>query len=249
MSIRSAIAALASFIYPPRCEVCSIPLVAPHSELCPWCELPPLRWENACGRCDEPGASLCAACTEAPILSGRVFTAGDYDGVGELAIKAFKYKARRRLGRVLAQRMLDRLSPHSKHWHLIVPIPSSPASLASRGFHHTLQLANIVGKTLRLPVARSILYFRTSPVPQASLLPDARWENIRDTLHARRRIAGRILLIDDVLTTGATLAEAGRVLQLAGAEAVDAITLLRSTRCLNYRLARAGLAPKQRSIA
>ena len=238
MSIRSALTALAAFTFPPHCEVCGIPLATPYDLLCPWCALPPLQKAAGCLRCDEPGPPLCAACVEQPIVEGRVFTAGDYDGTSGLAIKAFKYQGHRRLGRLLASRLVERISTEQNEWNLVVPIPSSPASLASRGFHHTLFLAKLLGRALQLPVARWILHFCTNPKPQALLPPDARWGNIDHKLRARSKLIGNVLMVDDVLTTGATLAEASRALRAAGAGKVDAITVARSSRCLHYRLER-----------
>ena len=235
--------------------MCAIPLQAgSDSPLCRWCEPPHALTPSGerCLRCGEPGDQVCFACERSPIVSGRVISAGLYEGAYEPAIKTYKYQGRRRIAAVLGQRLVDRLRAEvdvssTAGWDLVVPVPSSLRSLTTRGFHHTLLIAKLLGNAFRVPVSRWALRYRSSPSPQASLLPAARWENVHSMLTAKARIVRgkQLLLVDDVLTTGATLNAADRALLGAGALRVDAITVARSTQLTNYRLQR--LADESRS--
>lgn len=196
----------------------------------------------SCTLCGEPGEEYCLACRLEPLLSGRVISAGTYEGAAERAIKAYKYLGKRRLATPLGARLVSRLQVEydssCSQWDLVIPIPSSGRSLAARGFHHTMGLAKIVAGALGIPLARWSLNFNRATVAQATLLPKSRWDNLEGVLTAdARRIAEkRVLLVDDVLTTGATLSEADRALAAAGAIRADAITIVRSQHCQQYRL-------------
>jgi ComF family protein len=104
---------------------------------------------------------------------------------------------------------------------LIIPLPLHSERLRERGFNQSTEIAARLGKCLKLPVDRStVLRTRATP-PQAELPLKERHKNVRGAFECRGDFSGRrILLVDDVMTTGATLNECARVVKLHGASTV-----------------------------
>ncbi len=113
---------------------------------------------------------------------------------------------------------------------LIMPVPLHPRRLRERGFNQALLLANAFFPDRRGKIAPALLARRYWTLPQTGLSGPARRKNIKGAFRVKKpaRIAGRqVLLVDDVLTTGATVEECARVLCRAGAREVQVITLAR----------------------
>jgi ComF family protein len=128
--------------------------------------------------------------------------------------------------------VLGRVCPFAAGEHdIVVPVPLHAARLRRRGFNQAWMLAMPVARRLRVPIAGTILR-RIRPTTSQVALPErARRQNVRDAFAAvpRRPLDGlRVLLVDDVFTTGATVAECARVLCAARAGAVDVLTLARA---------------------
>ena len=114
---------------------------------------------------------------------------------------------------------------------LIVPIPMHWARRFQRGTNSPERVAAVLGRRLKRPVAYRLLRWRRKTKLQSELSPKERFRNVRDafrTARGRRVEGARILLIDDVLTTGATCSEAARTLKLAGASMVGAAVVARA---------------------
>ena len=112
----------------------------------------------------------------------------------------------------------------------LVPVPLHPSREAERGFNQSVLLANRVGRRWGVPVERRALRRRRPTLSQTDLDAERRRANVRGafTLSRSAAVEGRhVLLIDDVFTTGATVAECARVLLEAGASAVGVLTLAR----------------------
>jgi competence protein ComFC len=112
----------------------------------------------------------------------------------------------------------------------IVPVPLHKNRRRERGFNQVELLAEIVGKYLELPVTPALARVKNT-APQFGLHRDARLENIKGAFKVvdRKAVANRkLVLIDDIYTTGATVAECSRVLQNAGARRVEILTLSRA---------------------
>ena len=160
-------------------------------------------------------------------------------------MKAFKYRGRWRLAAPLASMARRRLSDRGLFQELfdvdvLVPVPTTTSNFLKRGFHHTGLLAEELKKRSGLPVERYALQARQTAVAQASLRTwEERRENVRSTFftHSRQVRGKRVLLLDDVITTGATLLEAAETLREAGAELVNGLSLCRAPAFLRYRLA------------
>ena len=113
----------------------------------------------------------------------------------------------------------------------IIPLPLADKRLAERGFNQSAVVAEGIAKKLRLPYApRGLLKIRETP-PQAGLGREARLKNVRGAFDCGESIAGQhIAIVDDVMTTGATMSEAARVLKSAGASYISAWVIARADR-------------------
>lgn len=203
-----------------------------------WGSVTPIE-EPVCPRCGEPFDSplaltyspghQCRACREKPPRFDRALSPYRYEGVIEQAIHLFKYRRRDTLAAPLADLMLvwaDRLPPVD----LVMPVPLHPARLRVREFNQSLLLADRIARRLGLPLSFEHLE-RTRPTrPQTELDRKDRARNVRRAFAVRDPdgLKGRrVLLVDDVLTTGATVNDCARALRRAGADSVAVLTLAR----------------------
>lgn len=229
---------LLDVLYPPRCEACGQVRAAP---ICGDClgaiELiaPPL-----CQVCGEPfdplaqAAPRCAQCRGKRRSFSLARSAAYYAGPLAEAIRRFKYDCQmvlwRPLGRLMVEALRDGASDiHPDTVDVICPVPLHASRLRERGFNQSELLAEVIGEEFGKPV--KLLLERTRPtLPQVDLPAESRAANVRDAFGPRLQevIAGeRVLLIDDLFTTGATLAECARVLRRAAAADVRVLTLAR----------------------
>jgi ComF family protein len=186
----------------------------------------------ACGAVlDRPlDGPVCAACwsgvrPQRASIDGRC-AAGEYDGTLREIIHAFKYDGRRSLAAPLASLMRDAGRHLLADADLAVPVPLHPWRRIRRGFNQADDLA----RHMHVPVCRAL--WRTKATrAQADLSPAQRRRNVRGAfrlspfVRASRLRGRRIVLVDDVLTTGATLDACSGVLVAAGAESVVALTV------------------------
>lgn len=205
------------WLFPPRCLVCREFISAPLA-LCETCEG---RWP----RLDPPSFT-------APSLE-HVFAAGRYKGILLELIVRLKYRKEERLARPLADRMLGVFRPHleTETFDVILPIPLHVKRLRERGFNQALLLGRRIGKMLDISVDPLSLYKKEATAPQAELKREARIRNLKGVFAVRReeKIKGKkVLLVDDVYTTGATMEAAARELLKAGAASVAAVVAARA---------------------
>jgi ComF family protein len=189
-----------------------------------------------CAACDvlvAPRHLFCAACAPSVMRAGpqapsedAVF---DYGGAVATAIARFKYAGRSDLADRFAEVMAGAAARESHGTiELVVPVPLHPSRLVERGFDQAALLGTAVARRWAIPCApRALARTRPTP-PQASLDRAARAANVADAFgcHAPEKVRGRsILLVDDVRTTGATLASCADALRRAGAREVRTLVL------------------------
>ncbi|MGI9196957.1 MAG: ComF family protein [Candidatus Nanopelagicales bacterium] len=193
----------------------------------------------ACAACGEPSAGLCPECAAGlavrpfahrprPCPPGcpPVYAACAYDGVARRVVIGWKERGHRgaveALGALLAAAIARGSDAEQVDGPLLlVPVPSSVAARRARGEDVLMRVTRRAGAELRAAgrIARvqSVLALSRTPDDQAGLDAGARMANLRGAMTARdRRAGGEIVVVDDVVTTGATLVEATRALALAG---------------------------------
>ncbi|MBX3634389.1 MAG: ComF family protein [Rubrivivax sp.] len=196
-----------------------------------------------CGLALGVAAPACGHCLrEAPPFAATV-CAFDYAFPWDRLIAEFKFNARPELARPLAQRLLQALNEAgavegaglagAARPDVLLPVPLAPARLAERGYNQAWELARELARALALPADATLLQRPADGAHQAQLTRDERRRNLRgaflvDPLR-RGELAGRhVALVDDVMTTGATLREAAVALLRAGAASVSAWVLART---------------------
>jgi ComF family protein len=233
-------AAALNFIFPPLCHVCRrfIP-AAGELHICPGCrDLMPPVVSPLCCVCGIPfvGAGtdhVCGRCSTMPPRFDAARAALAYDGASRDLIHAYKYRNKTHLRRPLALLTIERLSGfiQSRQPDLIMPVPLHRKKLASRGFNQALLLGEILSQRLEIPLDRHNLRRIRWTEPQINLAAGDRRANVKGAfaVHDPALLNGRrVLLVDDVLTTGSTAEECGRVLKAAGVTDVTVITVARA---------------------
>jgi ComF family protein len=214
---------------PQRCVLCSAASGA--ALLCAPCyaELP---WLNVtrCPQCASPthDGAVCGACLSRPPRYDRVNAAFVYQYPLDKLIQSFKYNGNLALAAMLGRALAGAVTVEAD---VIVPMPLAPSRLRERGFNQALELARCVGRLHRVPVLRDACRRVRDTVPQTSLPWGERAKNIRHAFVCDADLTGkRVTVVDDVLTTGATLNELARNLRQAGAVEVYGWVVARALR-------------------
>jgi ComF family protein len=169
----------------------------------------------------------CGECLRQSPPFSRVLNYGLYSGALSEAIHLLKFSGLRRLARPLGRLLAELPIPEMDG---IVPVPVSTKTLRERGFNQTLLLARSLSHHLSIPVRMNFLFKKKETPPQIGLSARERVRNLRNSFEVKGRLGKhRLILLDDVMTTGATARECARTLRKAGAEEVVVVTLARSS--------------------
>ncbi len=231
-----------NFLLPTPCVVCGRMLRTERRVgVCHGCWGQLENYSNFCACCGKPfaseqtaGASLSYLCGECRTGDKSYFSyarsAGLYRGAMRELIQAFKYNDQPHLGNYLAAWMLENIPQDMALDDIdaIVPVPLHISRLRQREYNQAQILADAVGRSLGKPVVTGGLYRKTFEQPQVGLPHHKRRENIRGAFGIRQphSLAKRkLLLVDDVYTTGATARECAKMLLSASAAEVRVLTL------------------------
>jgi ComF family protein len=239
LAITEALHSLASLFYPATCVVCAAN-VERSEYLCADCQRPaPRIVAPFCTKCSEPfsgaitQAFSCANCEHRLLHFDCAVAAYRSRGLVRKLVHEFKYAKQRHLRYPLAgwlRETLDDPRLRGRHFDVIVPVPLHPARERERGFNQAALLADLLGAAIGGAV-RPVLERTRYTTTQTAYDRAERIENLRGAFRLRKNQDVRdlrVLLIDDVLTTGSTLSECARVLKDAGAVSIHAATAARA---------------------
>lgn len=239
--LKEALRDLADALFPPRCRSCRIVAAELTNDLfCGACEEKIRYIRNPlCPACGTPFADsegtdhLCGDCLTAPKPFTVARSVAAFEGVLLEAIHAFKYRNKTGMGAGLGRMMTgDSHAGMDMHgYSLIMPVPLHIRRLRERGFNQSLVLAKVLATRHAIPLDFVTLRRERDTPPQTMMGRKERQANIKGAFGVadKERIRKqRVLLIDDVYTTGSTLAECARVLLNSGAAQVGVLTLARA---------------------
>jgi ComF family protein len=227
---------LLDLLFVPHCPACDARLNSPEP-LCAACSISLYDLGPACPRCAEPHdgpvALECARCRRKPPPFARTVAPYRYGGELGAALRRLKYEPRPDIARTIAPLLAPALARAANDVDLIMPIPLHWRRMARRGFNQSALLLDFAARGLQVPIDRVSLRRNKATSSQSRLSARRRAANVADAFavapRRRKRVRGRrVLLFDDIMTTGATLSAAARTLLEAGATEVVAFCAARA---------------------
>jgi ComF family protein len=221
-----------NILYPSKCPLCGkVTDILSYSPICCSC------WSKidiykgpSCKICALPLSSeysgVCGQCIKKPPPFSRVISYGLYEGVLAEAINQLKFYGIKRLSNPLGRLLLNIDLPEMDG---LIPVPLSIKRLRERGFNQSLLIARFLSKNTNISLLMDNLFKIKETLPQIGLSARERLQNIKNAFEVKGNIKGlRLLLLDDVMTTGATVTECSKQLMKAGAKEVVVLTLARA---------------------
>ena len=218
---KQAKALLVRIFFPRRCPFCG-KVMLPEENCCPNC-LPELPWIEQAAHCPFCGKRGCV-CGEERLLA-MTRSCFYHEGIAREAVLAMKFYRRPGYARTLA-RCLAELIEDTSSWDMIVPVPMTAKKQRRRGYNQSALLSRFLSEETGIPTEPLLAKTRETR-PQHDLDGEERRQNLLGAYRASEGAAGlRVLVCDDVLTTGSTLREAARAMLAAGALIVGAVTVI-----------------------
>lgn len=219
-----------------ECLLCLAPshaiglCIACHKDL-PWLEQACHRCGLPLEGCNEDGAMIntCRPCLGEPPAFQKAEIAMLYDFPVNRLISRYKFSGHRPSGRLLAQLLIQRLQQRTEPLpELLIPCPMHKARFYQRGFNQSAELAEWIGQALQIPVSYTLCTRPKATRAQVGQQREARLRNLRKAFRVEGQPPVHIAIIDDVVTTGATLQQMSRLLQSAGADRIEIWALART---------------------
>jgi ComF family protein len=218
-------------LYPPRCALCG-EASDTECDLCAGClsDLP--RNDSACLRCGIPlsnGATLCGPCNHTPPPFERSIIPFRYAPPLDHLLQQLKFHQRLHLAPLLGDLLAGAVAARNEPLpELLLPVPLHKARLRERGYNQAVELARPLAQQLAIPLAHDRFRRVRHTAAQTSLKGKDRRKNLRGAFTVEGNLPGHVAILDDVVTTGATVNELARVLKRAGVESVEIWAIARA---------------------
>lgn len=230
--VYEALAACLNLLLPAACLLCGRQLAGPDGEaaFCHGCQTSMLPLgPGHCRRCALPfvhaqAHHLCGACLRQPPVFTTVHTAGLYQGGIKDAVQRLKYRDQLILAAPLGRLLGTSLAAEASRFaaHCVVPVPLHPERLRQRGYNQALEIARPLARQLGVPLDVTLLQRIRRTPPQQGLTAAERRRNVRNAFAlTATTLPANILLVDDVMTTGATVRECSQTLLAGGAREIQ----------------------------
>lgn len=200
------------------CKSCLHDLPRHDAPQCPQCALP-------------TDGSICGNCISSPPDFNATHALFTYDYPVDALLQHYKYKETLHLANTFSALMVSKqlIAHHRKPIDLIIPMPMHAKRLKERGFNHALEIARLLSRQLQIPLDYTTCQRTKHTPPQASLHLKERFKNIRGVFNCQQKLPDlRIAIVDDVMTTGASLNELAKTLKQAGAAHVECWVIART---------------------
>jgi ComF family protein len=210
-------------------EVCPGCAEASRAGLCAVCAAALVRVADPCERCGLGRPVASCPRRGRPWHVERVLAPFAYSAPLDGYVHALKYRGARRLGRTLALALVDELRDAARGVDALVPVPLHPRRLRERGFNQATEIARALGGALERPLLLAGIRRRGAQVTQAGRGAAERLENVASAFVVESDLAGaRLAIVDDVVTTGATVNALAAALRRAGAARCDVWAVART---------------------
>lgn len=219
-------------LYPARCPICHE--IAPyHEAICPECRkrLPYIKTKRCriCGKPVEDSEVYCDDCQKIRHHYQEGMGVFLYDDVMRETMSYLKYKHRKEYGRVLGELVYEEAREKIRFWNpqAIVPVPMHKSKMEKRGYNQAEEIARPIAELSGVPLRTDLLFRREKTAAMKDLSAMERRENMKNAFATADDIAipKRILLVDDIYTTGATMDACARALCAAGASQITFLTV------------------------
>ena len=237
---RKCLACITEFLFPSVCPVCSAS-VSTHGELCGDC-WGCFDWIDGahCACCGYPfpsdyepnGKALCPICASGKSDLEYVRAACVYDDMSRSVMLPFKHGGRIKFARFMSRAMIWALRDIDIHPDVIMPVPLASRRLFQRGYNQATLLAREISRVYNAPIDFASVHRKYRP-NMGHKTHAQRFEHIKGVFklsHPERIRGKKILLVDDVMTSGATFSELARVLRRAGADEIYGVVFCRVVR-------------------
>lgn len=223
-----------NYLYPPRCPVCH-GIVEPGCRyICPGCaEKLPLVRGKTCIKCGKPleewDGEHCFDCEKEPHIFSKGMGVFAYDEVMGSSLHKFKYQGRREYGKFYAACVWRYGKSILKTWNpqVIIPVPIHRSRYLDRGYNQAEVIGGHLSKLMKIPMETGCVLRREKTKAQKDLTPQERRENLEHAFVPGKKAAfwRRILLVDDIYTTGSTMDAVSKILKQTGAGEIYAVSI------------------------
>lgn len=229
---------LRDFLYPRRCPMCDEPVPVTDGLICRTCRDKLVYiGDSYCMRCGKPvptGAEYCTDCARGDHSFDRGRALYPYDSV-DWAIYRLKYASRQEYVDFFAEDLEARLGDFIRAVRpdALVPVPISKQRFRTRGYNQAALLARALGKRMGIPVEEGLVARTVDTAPLKSLSPAERINNLKNAFQMAQNVVqlDRVMLVDDIYTTGATIDEIAATLKSGGISQVTFVTLAIGSGC------------------